>query len=122
MQGGLGERPVKDPPTETLIKLLTLILKCNNFEFKGKHYLEAQGTAMGTKMAPAYAYIFVGWLEGQSFRSVSLKPCSWFKFIDDVDMKWIHGPENLEIFLQEANSFHPTIRFTAEDFNEEHVF
>ena len=43
------ERPVKNPPTETLVKLLTLILKCNNFEFKGKHYLQVQGTAMGTK-------------------------------------------------------------------------
>ena len=32
------------------------------------------------------------------------------------------GPENLEIFLQEANSFHPTIRFETEVFNEEHVF
>ena len=116
------ERPVKDPPTEILVKLLTLILKCNNFEFKGKHYLQVQGTAMGTKMAPAYANIFMGRLEGQLLRSISLKPFSWFRFIDDVDMKWTHGPENLEIFLQEANSFHPTIRFTAEVSNEEHVF
>ena len=30
----LEERPVKDPPTATLVKLLTLILKCTNFEFK----------------------------------------------------------------------------------------
>ena len=37
-------------------------------------------------------------------------------------MKWTHGHENLETFLQEANSFHPTIRFTAEVSNEEHVF
>ena len=116
------ERPVKDPPTEILVKLLTLILKCNNFDFKGKHYLQVQGTAMGTKMAPAYANIFMGRLEGQLLRSISLKPFSWFRFIDDVDMKWTHGPENLEIFLQEANSFHPTIRFTAEVSNEEHVF
>ena len=77
---------------------------------------------MGTKMAPAYANIFMGRLEGQLLRSISLKPFSWFRFIDDVDMKWTHGPENLEIFLQEANSFHPTIRFTAEVSNEEHVF
>ena len=81
------ERPVKDPPTEILVKLLTLILKCNNFEFKGKHYLQVQGTAMGTKMAPAYANIFMGRLEGQLLRSISLKPFSWFRFIDDVDMK-----------------------------------
>ena len=64
----------------------------------------------------------MGRLEGQLLRSISLKPFSWFRFIDDVDLKWTHGPENLEIFLQEANSFHPTIRFTAEVSNEEHVF
>ena len=116
------ERPVKDPPTETLVKLLTLILKCSNFEFKGKHYLQVQGTAMGTQMASAYANIFMGRLEGQLLRSVSLKPFSWFRFIDEVDMKWTHGHDNLKTFLQEANSFHPTIRFTAELSNEEHVF
>ena len=116
------ERRVKDPPTETLVKLLTLILKCINFEFKGKRYLQVQGTVMGTKMAPAYPNIFTGQLEGQLLRSVSLKPFSWLRFIDDLDMKWIHGPANLEIFLQEANSFHPTIRFMAEVSNEKHVF
>ena len=42
-------RTVKDPPTQIPIKLLTLVLKCNNFEFNGKHYLQIQGTAMGTK-------------------------------------------------------------------------
>ena len=29
------ERKVMDPPTQTLVKRLTLILKCNNFEFNG---------------------------------------------------------------------------------------
>ena len=77
---------------------------------------------MGTKMASAYAHIFMERLEGQLLRSGSLKPFSWFRFIDFVDMKWTHGPEKLEIVLQEANSFHPTIRFTAEVFIEEHVF
>ena len=77
---------------------------------------------MGTKMASAYAHIFMERLEGQLLRSGSLKPFSWFRFIDYVDMKWTHGPEKLEIVLQEANSFHPTIRFTAEVFIEEHVF
>ena len=39
-----------------------------------------------------------------------------------MDIKLTNGHENLEIFLQEANSFHPTIRFTVEVSNEEHVF
>ena len=122
MQGGLGGKACQKPPTETLVKLLTLVLKCNNFEFKGKDYPQVQGTAMGTKIAPAYANTFMGQLEGQLLRSVSLKPFSWLRFIDDVDIKWTHGPESLEIFLQEANSYHPTIRFTAEVSNEKHVF
>ena len=48
---------VKDTPTQSLTKLLTLVLKFNNFEFRCKHYLQIQGTAMVTKMAPSYANI-----------------------------------------------------------------
>ena len=115
-------RAVKDPPTQILINLLTLVLKCNNFEFNGKHYLQIQGTAMGTKMAPSYANIFMGRLERRLLQSVILKPFSWLRFIDDIDMKWTHGRETLEAFLETANSFHPTIRFTAEVSNDKHVF
>ena len=88
-------RAVKDPPTQILINLLTLVLKCNNFEFNGKHYLQIQGTAMGTKMAPSYANIFMGRLERRLLQSVILKPFSWLRFIDDIDMKWTHGRETL---------------------------
>ena len=87
-------RAVKDPPTQILINLLTLVLKCNNFEFNGKHYLQIQGTAMGTKMAPSYANIFIGRLERRLLQSVILKPFSWLRFIDDIDMKWTHGINN----------------------------
>ena len=116
------ERDIKDPPTQTLVKLLTLVLKCNNFEFNGQHYLQVQGTAMGTKMAPAYANMFMGRLEKQLLMSMTMRPFSWLRFIDDIDMKWLHGRDNLDTFLQEANSFHSTIRFTAEVSNDKHVF
>jgi hypothetical protein len=43
--------------------LLTLVLKHNNFTFNGEHFLQINGTAMGTKMAPSYANIFMGKLE-----------------------------------------------------------
>ena len=32
----------------------------NNFEFENNHYLQLHGTVMGTKMAPAYANLFMG--------------------------------------------------------------
>ena len=113
---------VKDPPTQILIKLLTLVLKCNNFEFNGKCYLQIQGTAMGTKMAPSYANISMCRLERRLLQSVSLKPFSWPRLIDDIDMKWTHGRETLEAFLKTADSFHSTIRFTAEVSIDKHIF
>ena len=44
------ERLAKYPPKETLVKLLILFLKCDNYKFKWKHYLQVQGTAMGINM------------------------------------------------------------------------
>ena len=115
-------RETKDPPTETLLELLTLVLKCNNFEFNGRNYIQLQGTAMGTKMAPSYANIFMGRLEGQLLMSVPLQPYSWLRFIDDIDMQWCHGHQNLKHFLESANSFHQSIKFTSEISNDEHIF
>jgi hypothetical protein len=34
--------------------------KNQKFTFDGNHYLQINGTAMGTKMAPSYANIFMG--------------------------------------------------------------
>ena len=69
---------------------------------------------MGTKMAPSFANIFMGRLEKQLLETSIEKPLSWYRFIDDVDMKWIETEENLENFIIHANSVHPTIKFTHE--------
>jgi hypothetical protein len=46
-----------------------MVLKKNNFTFNGDHYLQINCTAMGTKMAPSYANIFMGKLEKQLLES-----------------------------------------------------
>jgi hypothetical protein len=56
----LEQRTVQEPPTECLVEMLTLVLKNNIFCFDGNHYLQINRTAMGTKMAPFYANIFMG--------------------------------------------------------------
>ena len=66
----------------------TMVLRKNNFTFNGDHYLQINGTAMGTKMAPSYANIFMGKFEKQLLESSIESPLSWHRFIDDVDMKW----------------------------------
>ena len=81
------QRTVQEPPTESLVEMLTLVPKNNNFTFDGNHYLQINGTAMGIKMAPSYANIFMGDLEERLLLSSLKQLFSWFRFIDDVDMK-----------------------------------
>jgi hypothetical protein len=44
-----------------------------------EHFLQINGTAMGTKMAPSYANIFMGKLEKLIIQSAPHKPLSWLQ-------------------------------------------
>ena len=44
-------------------EMLKLILQENSFQFIGNNYLQTHGTAMGTKMAVAFANIFMADIE-----------------------------------------------------------
>ena len=79
-----------------------------------KNYIQVRGTSMGTKMAPSYANIFMGNLEKQLLSGAPYKPLSWFRFIDDIDIKWNESQEHLIDFFNYCNNFHPTIKFTFE--------
>ena len=59
----LNKRTLLEPSTTTLIRLAELILTLNNFSFDGEHYQQISGVAMGTKMGPNYANLFVGYVE-----------------------------------------------------------
>ena len=102
--------------------MLSLILQENSFQFNGKDYLQTHGTAMGTKMAVAFANIFMAKIEKEILRQSDTKPIFWKRFIDDVISMWDTSRERIEDFLLKANSFHPTIKFTAEISETETTF
>ena len=66
----------KNPPiaTHLLKEMLSLILKENSFHFNGKDYLQTHGTAMGTKMAVAFANIFMATIEKEILKQSRRKP------------------------------------------------
>ena len=107
----------KNPPIATnfLREMLSLILK-NSFQFNGKDYLQTHGTAMGTKMAVAFANIFMASIEKEILRQLDSinKPLTWKRFNDNVFCLWDTNKEEIEHFIEQANSYHPTIKFTAE--------
>ena len=86
-----------------------LILKENSFQFSGKHYFQTHGTAMGTKMAVAFANIFMASIEKEILRQSVYKPLTWKRFIDDVFCLWDTNKEEIEHFNEQANLYHPTI-------------
>ena len=74
-----GNPPV---PTRFLSEMLSLILLENSFQFHEKDYLQTHGTAMGTKMAVAFANIFMAKIEKEILRQSSIKPIIWKRFIN----------------------------------------
>ncbi|XP_071149216.1 uncharacterized protein [Mytilus edulis] len=117
-----NNRKDKHPPTDCLVQLLRLVLENNNFVFNDQHYLQVDGTSMGTKMAPSFANIFMGSLEERILSNVPYKPLSWLRYIDDIDIKWNETAERLQEFLDFCNNFHQSIKFTSEVSNEKIAF
>ena len=97
-----------DNKTKTILKFIKLVLTCNNLSFQGKHFIQQTGTAMGTKMAPTYANLFMGYLESQL---LDRTPLIWFRYIDDIFFLWAHGKDKLNDFFQQCNSFNSHIKF-----------
>ena len=51
-----------------------MVLTMNNFSFNNEDYLQKHGTAMGTRMTPSYANLFMGKFEQQAIDNSLLKP------------------------------------------------
>ena len=93
----LNGRRVQDPPTEDIVKLAELVLTLNAFQFEDKYFLQIKGTAMGTRMAPSYANLFMGKLENKILEQAQDSKCPSFyrRFIDDVFGIWFYGEDSL---------------------------
>ena len=77
---------------------------------------------MGTKMAPAYANIFMGTLESRILSQTNPSPIHWKRYIDDIFLVWADTKESLEQFIKSINDLHPRINFTAEFSTDEIIF
>ena len=107
-------------PTLYLRDMLGLILKENSFHFNGKNYLQTHGTAMGTEwqsLLPTFS-----WPQREIINRSHFKPLTRKRYIDDVFSLWNINKEEINSFIELANSYHPTIKFTAEISDKEITF
>ena len=71
---------------------------------------------MGTKMAVAFANIFIGEIEKQTLNESTHKPLAWKHYTDDIISLWHTSRDVVAKFIDRANKHYPTTKFMAEIF------
>ena len=103
------QRTVKEPSSETLFRPAEPVLTLNCFLFGGNHYKQTNGVAMGTRIGPSYANLFVGFIEHQFFLINTTAP-TWTFWSLHWRLHWHYGfPTNEKNWL---NLKPPSIPFT----------
>ena len=109
------QRIVREPSSETLLRLAELVFTLNCFSFAGNYYKQINGVVMGTRMGPSYANRFVGYIEHQFFNQYySPKPELYGHYLDDCIGTISSSTEELNQFITAVNSFHPALKYTWE--------
>ena len=109
----LNKRPVLQPPTHTLVRLAELVLTLNTFSFNGNFYRQTGGVAMGSRLAPSYACLFIGHVEEQILAQYTgTKPALYKRYIHDIVGPTSGSRDEIEDFATYVNGFHPSLNFT----------
>ena len=110
------------PHNSYIVELLEVVLTNNYFDFNGKHYHQISGTAMGTKLAPSYANLFMTKFEENHVYTYHLQLTLWKRFINDIFLILPHGMNSILEFIKHLNTVHSTIKFTSDISPTEIVF
>ena len=93
-------RAVLEPSTPTLLRLAELVLTLNCFSFGDQYFKQTNGVAMGTKMGPSYANLFVGYIEHLIFQQYTgPKPEYFGRYIDDCIGATSCSRVDLDLFI-----------------------
>ncbi|XP_054761219.2 uncharacterized protein LOC129267598 [Lytechinus pictus] len=110
----LHKFPSPDRPDDTTVLRLTeLVLRLAAFQYNGEFYLQKKGVAMGIKIGPSYACLFVGCIEQEILRSFrGPQPLLLKRYIDDYVGVAFSPLEYLNELIAHFNDFHPCLKFT----------
>ena len=72
------------PPVIIINTLLSFILRYNCFTFANLFFLQVRGIAMGTKMAPNYANLYMAHIEKKSIFTYKIQSHYYRRYIDDI--------------------------------------
>jgi len=106
-----------------ILEGLSIVLKENFFGFDGQIFLQKNGTAMGTKVAPTYATLVLGYLEEKIYDILNLSnptvaqyfQHNWMRFLDDCFLLYHPILGTLGDLDKLLNSLHPMLQFIRQD-------
>ena len=107
--------PTPDVSPTAIVRLTELVLTLNSFEFNGCFFDQISGVAMGTKMGPSYANLFMGFLESKLHSQYTGPiPFLFKRYIDDCLGITSMPMTDILSFIEFMNNLHPSIKFTHE--------
>ncbi len=98
---------------QALKELLKFCAKNVPFLFNDEWYIQEDGVAMGSPLAPTLASIFMKSLEDKMNAYPGEKPVLYKRYVDDVFLVF-RNQSLIEPFLTFMNGLHPNIKFTTE--------
>lgn len=108
---------IPDPQRQFLVKCLEFILTTNHFIYGEDTYKQRRGTAMGTRVAPAHADLFMGAFEKSPIQENELfkdKILIYRRFIDELSLIWKGDQEGELSFVSSLNKNTWGIKFTPK--------
>lgn len=106
------------PSIDCVLDLANIVLNNNAFRFQSDFYLQKKGTAMGSKMAPNYACLYMGLFEHQyvlnSTNPFYSKIIFYKRFVDDIFTIMECTVDELKCFHEYLNSCNEHLQFTLE--------
>lgn len=94
--------------SKMILEMCDFILQNNVFLFKDEWYHQIKGTAMGSRFAPSYANLFMGWFEREHAWSPRAAKSTdnvifWGHFIDDILIIWRGDDESPKGYVEYLN-------------------
>ena len=104
------------PHNSYIIELFEVVLMNNHFWVwvQWQTLYQMSGTAVGTKLAPSYANLFMTKFEEKYAYTYPLQPKQWKWFIDDIFPHVVIWIDSLLEFINHWNTVHSTIKFTSD--------
>ena len=91
----LQKRQKPSMPTVCVLNMLDLVLENTHFGFKGKYYIQMEGTAIESHLGMNSACTYLGEWEQELFEKSDHLPTHYWRYVDDVWGLWEHGLEKL---------------------------